>query len=245
MAGFAANGAVSVNGERLTVGVMAEPQDRAAIAGYLDAQPLLPRVCLRLVGNGERWDPGPAVDVWIVRSSIVAAGTAVRYRHGAPPYPTATRGVVAIIDGLTATDVPWLLLSDNLHGIIPTQVPLEEVGAAVETVARGGRWISQAVFDRPGDSAGGATRLLASVHLTPGERQVVRLVVQGLSNRDIADRMHIEETTVRTHIRASLRKTGCANRHQLTALFYQSWLGGSGSGRRYGLGAALGISVQP
>lgn len=237
MAGFAANGTASINCERLTVGVMAEPQDHIAIAGYLDAQPLLPRVCLRLVGDGERWDPGPAVDVWVVRSSTVPAGTA-RHRRNVPPYPIATRGVVAIIDGLTATDVPWLLLGDNLHGIIPAEVPLEEVGAAVEAVARGGRWISQAVFGRQGDPAGGATRQVASVGLTPGERDVLRLVVQGLSNRDIADRMHIEQTTVRTHIRATLRKTGCVNRHQLTALFYQSWLGNSGSGQPSAMWAA-------
>ncbi len=231
MSGFAANGTAAGNRQSLTVGVMAEPQDRVAIARYLDAQPLLPRLRLRLVGNGERWDLGAAVDVWIVRFSAGPAGMAVRHRRSLSPCPTASLGIVAIIDGLSATDVPWLLLDDNLHGIIPTQGPLEEIGAAVEAVARGGRWVSQAVFDRRGDPAGGTTRHLASVNLTPGERDVVRLVVQGLSNKDIADRMHLEQTTVRTHIRASLRKTGCANRHQLTALFYQSWLGDSGSDR--------------
>lgn len=48
--------------------------------------------------------------------------------------------------------------------------------------------------------------------LTPREREVLGLVRDGMSNHEIAGRMHIAERTVATHIEHILSKTGTRNR---------------------------------
>jgi DNA-binding CsgD family transcriptional regulator len=48
--------------------------------------------------------------------------------------------------------------------------------------------------------------------LSPREAQILALVVQGLSNREIGRRLTISEHTAANHVRSILRKTGCANR---------------------------------
>jgi DNA-binding CsgD family transcriptional regulator len=60
------------------------------------------------------------------------------------------------------------------------------------------------------------TELSASgaLPLTPREVQVLRLVAQGCSNRQVARRLGISENTAANHVRGILVKTGCGNRTQ-------------------------------
>jgi DNA-binding CsgD family transcriptional regulator len=48
--------------------------------------------------------------------------------------------------------------------------------------------------------------------LTARESEVLRHVATGLSNREIAERLFISESTAANHVRSILMKTGCANR---------------------------------
>jgi NarL family two-component system response regulator LiaR len=50
------------------------------------------------------------------------------------------------------------------------------------------------------------------------EREVLALVVEGLTNREIADRLSISPATVRHHVSACISKLGAANRAQAAAL---------------------------
>jgi DNA-binding NarL/FixJ family response regulator len=59
------------------------------------------------------------------------------------------------------------------------------------------------------------------VSLTARELEVLPLVVEGLSNQEIADRLHLGVTTVKTHIANLLDKTGSENRVQLAVYGYQ------------------------
>lgn len=54
-----------------------------------------------------------------------------------------------------------------------------------------------------------------STHLTPREEHLVRLVYDGLSNRDIANKLHISEGTVKTHLHNIFDKLGIKNRVEL------------------------------
>jgi NarL family two-component system response regulator LiaR len=55
-------------------------------------------------------------------------------------------------------------------------------------------------------------------NLTPRELEVVELVVEGLSNREIAHRLVVSERTVQAHVAAAMRKTQTASRTQLAVI---------------------------
>ncbi len=57
--------------------------------------------------------------------------------------------------------------------------------------------------------------------LTAREQDVLDLVGEGLSNTEIADRLHIGVTTVKTHITALMTKTNSPNRVRLALLAHR------------------------
>ncbi|GAA3221263.1 response regulator [Dactylosporangium siamense] len=54
--------------------------------------------------------------------------------------------------------------------------------------------------------------------LTPRERDVLRLIAEGLSNQEIAERLHLGVTTVKSHVTSLMTKTGSPNRVRLAML---------------------------
>ena len=53
------------------------------------------------------------------------------------------------------------------------------------------------------------------VHFSPRERQIVRFIVEGCSNQEIANRMGLRLQTVKNHLSRVYRKVGVPNRVQL------------------------------
>ncbi|MFM7578554.1 MAG: response regulator transcription factor, partial [Microcystaceae cyanobacterium] len=53
------------------------------------------------------------------------------------------------------------------------------------------------------------------VELTTTEMKVVQLVSQGLSNREIAEKLNVSQRTIESHISNMLNKTGLHNRTEL------------------------------
>ncbi len=51
--------------------------------------------------------------------------------------------------------------------------------------------------------------------LTPQQRQIVRLASDGLTDREIGDRLFLSPRTVSSHLYRSYPKLGVASRHQL------------------------------
>jgi DNA-binding CsgD family transcriptional regulator len=51
--------------------------------------------------------------------------------------------------------------------------------------------------------------------LTPQQRQIVRLASDGLTNREIGDRLFLSPRTVSSHLYRSYPKLGVTGRHQL------------------------------
>jgi DNA-binding NarL/FixJ family response regulator len=60
--------------------------------------------------------------------------------------------------------------------------------------------------------------------LTEREREVVRLISEGLSNKDIADRLCISSITVRHHLTSIFDKLGVSNRQKLLIRAHQNGL---------------------
>jgi DNA-binding NarL/FixJ family response regulator len=60
--------------------------------------------------------------------------------------------------------------------------------------------------------------------LTPRERQVVELITEGLTNKDVADRLFISEATARNHLTSILDKLDLGDRFQLTVYAFRRGL---------------------
>ncbi len=55
----------------------------------------------------------------------------------------------------------------------------------------------------------------SSAELTAREVDILRALVDGLTNEQIGEQLHLSSSTVKTHLRHLLEKTGCDNRTQL------------------------------
>ena len=87
---------------------------------------------------------------------------------------------------------------------------LDEIERAIATLAGGGSYVDPRV----------ASRLVAptSQRLSDREREVLRLVARGLSNKQIATKLRISERTAKFHVTAILNKLGAENRAQAVAI---------------------------
>jgi len=75
-----------------------------------------------------------------------------------------------------------------------------------------------------GSHTGGQTTYSGLNNLTPRELDVLRHLVQGLSNAELAEKLHLSEATIKTHIARILAKLGLRDRVQAVVAAYQSVL---------------------
>jgi DNA-binding NarL/FixJ family response regulator len=120
-------------------------------------------------------------------------------------------------------------LQAGASGFLLKDVTAERLFDAVRVVAAGEallapaitrRLIGEFVRLRPSPDSG-ATGLS---ELTPRETQVLRLVAEGLSNTEVAERLVVTEETVKTHVSRLLAKLGLRDRTQAVVLAYESGL---------------------
>ena len=98
----------------------------------------------------------------------------------------------------------------GVRGYLLHDCSTEELSNAVRCVAEGRRYLSCAVADQLLDN------LTAAVP-TVRELEVLQLIAHGLANKDIGRRLGIGEGTVKTHVKALLRKLGEPSRTAVIA----------------------------
>lgn len=117
-------------------------------------------------------------------------------------------------------------LAAGAAGFLVKDTDPAELITAVRRVAAGDfmlsphllqRLVSRAVDARAPDDSG---RPRAAA-LTAREEDVLPLIVEGLSNQEIADRLHLGVTTVKTHVANLMDKLDAQNRVQLAVYGYQ------------------------
>jgi DNA-binding NarL/FixJ family response regulator len=104
-------------------------------------------------------------------------------------------------------------LDAGARGFVLKEAPLAEVVRAVELVASGRTYVDPVLAGVLSSSA--ATERMTS--LTQRERDVLRLLADGMSNEEIGKTLFISPETVRTHVRKAMAKLDADTRTQAVA----------------------------
>jgi DNA-binding NarL/FixJ family response regulator len=120
-------------------------------------------------------------------------------------------------------------LRAGASGFLLKRTRPEELIAAVHTIASGEALLSPSITRRVIDRmAQQPTPDLADQQklgaLTPRERDVLDLLARGLSNREIAATLVVEDSTVRTHVKRILMKLDLRDRVQAVIYAYETGL---------------------
>jgi DNA-binding NarL/FixJ family response regulator len=139
----------------------------------------------------------------------------------------APRVRVLILTTFEQDDYVFGALRAGASGFLVKRTRPEDMIAAVHTVAGGEALLSPSVTRRVIDrTAQQPTPELADQarldELTPREREVLELVARGLSNREIAAELVVEESTIRSHIRRILMKLDLRDRVQIVIFAYET-----------------------
>jgi DNA-binding NarL/FixJ family response regulator len=102
-------------------------------------------------------------------------------------------------------------LKKGALGYICKDVTPEELVKAIRTVASGKKFI-------PADVASILSEHVGSEELTPAEANILRMIVGGMSNKEIAFALDISENTVKTHARNIFDKLGVSDRTSAATL---------------------------
>jgi DNA-binding NarL/FixJ family response regulator len=118
-------------------------------------------------------------------------------------------------------------LRAGASGFLLKRTRPEDLITAVHTIAAGDALLSPSVTRRviermsrqPTPDLTGQARL---DELTPREREILELIARGLSNREIAAALVVEESTIRSHVKRILAKLGLRDRVQVVIFAYET-----------------------
>lgn len=108
-------------------------------------------------------------------------------------------------------------LTAGANGYILKSVLPAELATAIRAIHAGGTWIPDAIARKLADRA-------ASPDLSPREREVLHLLVKGLTNPEVATALGISLSTAKAHVASILEKLGVAARSEAAAEAYRRGL---------------------
>src|SRR5271154_3089187 len=137
----------------------------------------------------------------------------------------ATARLLVVGDKLKEAD-SYSLLRQGAKGILTYAEAREQLPLALPQVAAGGIWVPRPVLSRFVDSIltstqGRRLRVDSPNELSRREQEVLGGLLENLANKEVAERLHISERTVKFHVSNLLAKFGVRRRADLILLCYQ------------------------
>ncbi|MFG2376914.1 response regulator [Streptomyces sp. NPDC048504] len=141
---------------------------------------------------------------------------------------------ILVVTTFDLDEYAYAALRAGANGFLVKDAPAEEILVTVRAVLRGEvmvapsltrRLVERFVLHAPASVSAQRGRLAV---LTERERDVLALVARGLANGEIAGRLFVGETTVKTHLGRILTKLGLRDRIHAVIFAYESGLVGVG-----------------
>ena len=129
---------------------------------------------------------------------------------------------IAVISASQRRSDILLALTSGVHGYVPKCVGAANISRALALVMDGLIYVPPAVTEldeaeEEAGPAGSATPQVTPDALTPRQREVLKLLVQGKSNKEIARTLSLGEGTVKVHMSALFRSLGANSRSAAAA----------------------------
>jgi DNA-binding NarL/FixJ family response regulator len=135
---------------------------------------------------------------------------------------------VAVVSASSSRMDILTALAAGVHGYVPKGLGATELAAAIRLVLNGAIYVPPVIAERVPPSANAVGTFSkkedasdagngAIDSLTPRQREVLVLLVQGLSNKEIARALNLGEGTVKIHMAALFRALGVRNRQAAAA----------------------------
>ena len=165
----------------------------------------------------------PRASVYVVDAHAARQATGALLGNILDRFPTARLLVVG--DNFKEGD-SYTFLRQGVKGILNYGEAREQLPRAVPLVAAGGFWVPRTVLSRFVDSILSSTqgrrlRGDSPAELSRREQEVLGCLLENLANKEVADRLHISERTVKFHVSNLLAKFGVRRRADLILLCYQ------------------------
>jgi DNA-binding NarL/FixJ family response regulator len=124
---------------------------------------------------------------------------------------------IAVVSGSARREDILRALASGAHGYVPKLLGIGELTVALRAVVSGAMFVPPVLAEtaRGADSqaAGSAPALLpGGLVLPPRQREVLHLLAEGRSNKEIARRLKLAEGTVKVHLAGLFRRLGVRNR---------------------------------
>ena len=130
---------------------------------------------------------------------------------------------LAIVSGSFDRGLGLRALDAGVHGFIPKTAGAAQVGRAIGLVLAGEIYVPPGIADLSLDESHGVS---GDARLTDRQRQVLDLIGEGATNKEIALRLGLGEGTVKIHVGGALKALGVGTREAAAAAM---------SRRRHGL----------
>ncbi len=130
---------------------------------------------------------------------------------------------VVMLSSHDTDDVLFSALSAGADGYCLKEISSAQLEMALKSVADGAAWLDPAVSSRvlsafTGNTSSALTEIAKAVRsespLSQREGDVLRLVIEGFSNQEIADRLGLSVETIKTHMRHIMEKLAVTDRTQ-------------------------------
>jgi len=141
-----------------------------------------------------------------------------------------TESRILILTTFDLDEYVYEAIRAGASGFLLKDVRPQELVDAIHVVARGDALLAPSITRRlldrfaeqaPEDPSRPPAQLES---LTERELQVLKLIAKGWSNAELAEKLFLSETTVKTHVSSVLRKLGLRDRVQAVVLAYEAGL---------------------
>ena len=143
----------------------------------------------------------------------------------------APRARIIVFSAETDHEYVKSLMRAGVYGFVPMDASVDELCNAILAVKSGQLWFDKTLLDEVIIDAMELERLIEQSikerisvlkeQLTSRERDVFCMVLEGLSTREIAARIHMSEPTVKQHLTRLFKKFDVKNRSQLILSAYE------------------------